>query len=227
MSPREHRREHASEHILEAAASTIAEHGFHGMSMRVLAQSTGMSLANFYNYFESKEDLLFALHVRAFTALLSAVDAELQKATQPNERLYLFIANHVAYFIQHTAVMHVLVHEAGRLAPNHRPTVRQLKDDYFGRARAIVATILARRDERSAGEIERATYCVFGMLNWVYAWYDPGLHGSARDVARTIHTMALAGLAGTTDFAGLSATSGMVDAAALPSPIRRKEAFSI
>ena len=223
MSPRTRDREQASEQILEAAAVAISEHGFHGMSMRVLAQSTGMSLANFYNYFDSKEDLLFTLHTRSFSALLSAVDVELQKATEPVEQLFLFIANHVAYFIQHTAVMHVLVHEAGRLAPKHRPAVRKLKDEYFGRARAIVAAILARRGERTAGEIERATYCVFGMMNWVYAWYDAQQHGSAGDVARTIHTMAMNGLAGMNDSVGIAATSEVLDAAALPSPIRRKE----
>ncbi|MBK9265260.1 MAG: TetR family transcriptional regulator [Polyangiaceae bacterium] len=223
MSARMRRREQASEQILEAAAAAIAEHGFHGMSMRVLAQSTGMSLANFYNYFDSKEDLLFALHARSFSALLSAVDAELQKATESEEKLYTFIATHVAYFIQHTAVMHVLVHEAGRLAPKHRPTVRKLKDDYFGRARAIVATILAERGERRGGEIDRATYNVFGMMNWVYAWYDPHMHGSASDVARTIHTMAMRGLAGLNESACIPTTSGKLDAAALPSPIRRKE----
>ncbi len=32
------------------------------------------------------------------------------------------------------------------------------------------------------------------MMNWVYAWYDPKLHGSPADIARSIHRVTLCGL---------------------------------
>jgi len=40
--------------ILDAAARAIAERGFHGMSMRDLADERGQAVASFYNYFSSK-----------------------------------------------------------------------------------------------------------------------------------------------------------------------------
>lgn len=221
MSAREIRRVEASDQILEAAAEAIAEHGFHGMSMRALATATGMALANFYNYFDSKEDLLFELHKRAFATLLEATDAELHRTTVPEEQLYLFIASHVGFFVHHTAVMRVLVHEAGRIAPKHRATIRQIKDEYFSRARDIVGAIVKQHNEVVLVDIERSTYCIFGMMNWVYAWYIPDQHGTAADVARTIHKMALAGLTGKNDPADVPNSEKLLEA--LPSPIRRKE----
>ncbi len=32
------------------------------------------------------------------------------------------------------------------------------------------------------------------MLNWIYGWYRPEVHGSPRQLARTIHGIALCGL---------------------------------
>ncbi len=44
------------------------------MSMRDLAAATRMSLASFYNYFGSKEDLLFELQSRAFETLIAIAE---------------------------------------------------------------------------------------------------------------------------------------------------------
>jgi len=71
LTQQEQRRERVREEILEAAASAIAAHGYHGMSMRDLAKATDRSLASFYNYFASKEDVLFALQSRAFENLIA------------------------------------------------------------------------------------------------------------------------------------------------------------
>ena len=42
--------------------------------------------------------------------------------------------------------------------------------------------------------LDRATYSIFGMINWVWAWYEPALHGTPDDVARSIHSLAMCGL---------------------------------
>jgi len=227
LSKREQRREAAREQILMAAARAIAKHGYHGMSMRKLARATDRSLANFYNYFSSKDEVLFALHSRAFGALIGAVEDLLDGCDDPVGELYLFIANHVGYFVEHSDVMRVLVYEAVVLQPKHRKQVRKLKERYFRIARDIVGRILESDSARGRDEavLERATYSVFGMMNWVYAWYEPKRHGSARDVVRAIHHMAIQGL-------GVSPTlNDLQDALEeqlarddkLPSPIRSRD----
>ena len=189
--------------ILEAAADAIAENGFHGMTMRGLARATGRGLASFYNYFPSKEDVLFSLQTAAFETLNSSLKAALEDIEEPVEQLYVFVLNHVRYLAEHRSVMRVLVHEAAALPAARRKKVRLLKEAYFQTVRDIVAAILtdgcrspgaAGTASLGAAEIERITYSVFGMLNWSYGWYDPLLHGTPEDVARTIHSVALCGL---------------------------------
>lgn len=203
MSQRTQRRAETRKEIIEAAAAAIAERGFHGMSMRDLARATDRSLAGFYNYFASKEDVLFALQKEAFEALLVTTERALSVATDAPARLYVFIHHHVRYFAEHADVMRVLVHEAAALPPARRRVVRDLKERYFEIGRAIVRDVVnegcgspgaVARGSVDDAELERATYGVFGMLNWVYAWYDPKRHGGPGDVARTIHRVTLCGL---------------------------------
>jgi AcrR family transcriptional regulator len=189
--------------ILEAAAAAIAEHGYHGMTMRGLARATSMALANYYNYFSSKEDLLFALQNNAFQTLISTAKEALKETNTPAEGLYVLIFNHIRYVAGHQAAMRVLVHEASALPPARRKTIRILKERYFQIGRELVAAILAdscghpdtkgnKNPQKS--EIEPATYSIFGMLNWSYGWYEPKRHGPPQDVAATIHRIALCGL---------------------------------
>lgn len=190
--------------ILEAAAAAIAEHGFHGMSMRDLARATGRGLASFYNYFSSKEDVLFSLQTGTFETLTCAVEAALAGVDEPVERLYIFILNHLRYVAEHRSVMRVVINEASTLpAGSRRKTVRLLKEGYFQIGRDIVASILATgcnapgargAAQLDPAEIERVSYSVFGMFNWSYGWYDAQRHGTPQDVARTIHAVAVCGL---------------------------------
>ncbi|HSL22063.1 MAG TPA: TetR/AcrR family transcriptional regulator [Vicinamibacterales bacterium] len=189
--------------ILSAAARLLATYGYHGMAMRDLARATGTSLANLYNYFSSKDDLVFALQTRAFDTLISTAGQAVAGLEGAEARLYAFILNHVRYMTTHGDVARVLVEEAGELPPRRRRAVRELKERYFGMAREIVVAVntagcgvpgAVPAGAQETTEVDRSTYNIFGMLNWVYGWYDAGRHGSPQEVARSIHRIALCGL---------------------------------
>ncbi len=184
--------------ILQAAARVIARHGFHGMSMRKLARATRKGLATYYNYFASKEEVLFDLQHRAFTTLIKAAGEALASVEEPPDRLYGFISSHIRYFMAHPDIMQILVHEAATLPPKWRKEIRVLKEQYFRIGREVVRQVLNHygSGEIEEPEVERAAYCIFGMLNWVYGWYEPSRHGTSEDVSRSIHRVALSGLKG-------------------------------
>lgn len=194
------------ERILRSAADAIAERGYHGMSMRELARAAGMSLSNLYNYFTSKEEILFAIQKEAFEVLLSSAEDALEIAQEPEDRLYVFISHHVRYVAEHSRVMRVLVHEAASLPAAQRAAVRTLKERYFELARPLIAGVAetgcgrpavpsdSDQAELDPRELDRITYNVFGMLNWLYGWYDPQIHGAPQTVARTIFRITLCGV---------------------------------
>lgn len=186
--------------ILAAAAHAIARDGYHGMSMRDLSRATGSGLASFYVHFASKEDILFALQSEAFDGLIATARTAVDAASDPAARLHAFILNHVRFFTREPDLMRALVQEAGALPPEKRALVRDRKEQYFAIARDILETI----GRKAPRELERETYALFGMLNWMCGWYDPARHGSPEDVARTFHRVALCGMA---DGAGAGAAA--------------------
>ena len=225
--PRAHRQEEGRTDILQAAAALLATHGYHGMSMRDLARATGMSLANLYNYFPSKEDLVFALQTRAFETLIGSAEEAVGGARGGTARLHAFILSHVRYVATHRDVMHVLVEAAGEVPAAKRRAIRALKERYFAIGRGIVASVVpGRRGGRSREvELDRATFAIFGMLNWVYAWYQPSRYGDPHGVARTIHRIALSGLvARSPSRASQAATERSLARLTVRSPVRLRAA---
>jgi AcrR family transcriptional regulator len=211
--PRATRHQHARADILEAAARIFARHGYNGTSMRELARATGRGLSSFYNYFPSKDAALFALQLGAFDMLNASAAAAVATSRTPDAQLYAFILNHVRYLTSHFEVMRVLVHEAKELPTRQRRQVRMLKEQYYRTAEQVVRRLMKERTPAAAtgnggsrvngsrraeqrAELERTTYAMFGMLNWIYGWYDPSRHGSAVDLARSIHRTALSGMGG-------------------------------
>lgn len=218
-----------NQEILAAAAHLLASRGYHGMSMRDLARATGMSLANLYNYFGSKEDLVFALQTRAFETLIASAEQAIEGVTGAEERLYAFILSHVRYITTHRDVTRVLVEEAGELPPKRRRAVRDLKERYRAIGRRIVMDVqeagcsvpgVIPVGPQPEAEIERSTYNIFGMLNWIYGWYEPERHGTPQEVARSIHKLALCGLvARCPSAAGLARTEEHVQQFRVLSPV--------
>jgi AcrR family transcriptional regulator len=179
--------------LVAAAARAFAERGYHGVSMRDLARDVGRSPATFYSHFESKEALLASLQKDAFDALLFGTRDALSGVRDAAARLRVFIGTHVEYSTSNPDVFRVLVHEASALPAAAREAVRQQKIAYFELGRDIVRDLLPEGE--SDAEVSRSTYCLFGMLNWAYAWYVPAEHGTPEQLAETIHRIALLGIA--------------------------------
>lgn len=187
-------RERGRTEVLDRAAHAIARHGYHGMSMRDLAKTTGRGLASFYTLFRSKEDILFELQSRAFAELIQDAEASVTAAKAPVARLDAFVGAHVRFTVEQPDVMRVLVQEAAALPPARRAQVRALKERYFAIAEQIVRAVAGRSVPEP--EVVRMTYSLFGMLNWIYGWYEPSQHGSAEQVARTISRLMQHGMVG-------------------------------
>jgi len=156
-------------HLLQTASQTFAERGFNATSMRDLSAACGMSLAGIYHYVRSKQELLGLIQDRCFVEVLAGAHAAVDAATTPEARLRAFIRHHVVYFTGHMGEMKVLAHEEAQLEGAMRAQVRRRKKEYV----ALLSSLLAAVD-RPAVDLKVAAYALFGMINWIYTWYQPG-----------------------------------------------------
>lgn len=159
------------EHLLSTAARVFADQGYHATTMRDLARATGMSLAGMYYYVQGKDELLFFIQERCFQQVLAGATAAVAEGTVPADRVTRFIQHHLGFFASHMSEMKVLSHEAKSLTGPGLDRINRLKRRYVDLLARLIADLDTDADGRPDPRI--AAYGLFGMMNWIYTWYDP------------------------------------------------------
>ena len=188
------------EFILRNAARIFAEKGYHSTSMRDISRETGVSLAGLYYYCRSKEELLFLIQDNCFGRVLERLEQRLEETTGGIEKLRLVIENHLSFFAANMAEMKVLSHEADSLEGEMYEHVSGKKQQYTSLVRRILSEVQQGQDEQQQQQQARrkidltvATYALFGMMNWIYNWYDPRGKLSVSDLVDNITRLFLGG----------------------------------
>ena len=183
-------------HILEAATRVIARDGYEKATMRAVAKAADVSLAGIYHYFESKERLLFLIQFRAFNSLLNNLKEKLYGVEDPVKQLRLMVRSHVSYFAANMPALKVCSHELESLSGPAYEELRHIRHEYYEQTRNIVDRIALKCEPTNKIERHVATMCLFGMLNWLYRWYNPSAGRSPHGLANLISEQFLTGLLG-------------------------------
>src|SRR5947199_8480354 len=94
--------------VLGHATEVFCDKGYEGASMRDLSRASGMSLAGLYHYFGSKERLLYLIQKETFTTILDRLKERLEDSGDAEQRVRIFIANHLDSFLDNQQGMKVL-----------------------------------------------------------------------------------------------------------------------
>src|SRR5882724_3179593 len=181
------------EFILRAAARIFANKSYHSTSMRDISRATEVSLAGLYHYCKSKEELLFLIQDNCFGRVLERLEERLQGVADPLSKLRIFIENHLSFFAANMSEMKVLSHEAESLQGDLHAHVTTRKDKYAKLARKILRELQEQQSTKQQVDLTVATYALFGMMNWIYNWFDPGGKLKVADLADNVTNLFLHG----------------------------------
>src|SRR5512135_3128642 len=117
--------------ILEHATDVFYERGYEGASMRDLSRASGMSLAGMYYYFESKERLLYLIQKHTFSTIVERLRERLEGVSDSEQRVRIFIQNHLEYFLANQKAMKVLSHEDDVLKNGYGAEIAAIKREYY------------------------------------------------------------------------------------------------
>lgn len=180
--------------ILAYAVNVFYEKGYEGASMRDLSRASGMSLAGMYYYFKSKEQLLYLIQKHTFTTIVERLRERLEGVSDPEERLRVFILNHVEYFLANQKAMKVLSHEDDVLKNSLGTEILSLKRDYYRTCVQLMDAL--QKEKRLEFNSRVAVLSLFGMMNWIYTWHNPRVDGNAQALARQMGDIFLRGVGG-------------------------------
>jgi AcrR family transcriptional regulator len=187
--------------ILDAAAEIFFDKGYEGASMRDLSRQSGMSLSGLYHYFESKEKLLYLIQRHTFLTILDRLRERLAGNTNPEEGLRIFIRNHLEYFIANMKAMKVLSHEAGMLKGPYGQEIQTIKRQYYRICVDLLESLRKARLGKNAPPPVRHQHrtevlALFGMVNWIYTWYNPQIDPPGAELAEQMAEIYLRGVLG-------------------------------
>jgi AcrR family transcriptional regulator len=181
--------------ILEHATNVFYAKGYDAASMRDLSRASGMSLAGLYYYFESKERLLYLIQKHTFETVIRNLKSRLELVNDAEERVRVFIQNHLEYFLANRKAMTVLSHEDETLQNDFGTEILGLKREYYRIGVQLVDELRASQTKRFANVNSRiAVLSLFGMVNWIYTWHNPRIDADATDLARQMSQIFLNGV---------------------------------
>src|SRR5919204_4614886 len=87
-------------------------------------------------------------------------------------RIRVFAENHLSFFLHNMHEMKVMAHEDESLTGEYQDRILVLKRRYV----KVIMDLIDRLPEQKAGkgvDLRVATFALFGMMNWIYTWYQP------------------------------------------------------
>lgn len=181
--------------ILEAAMTVFARKSFHRSKMEEVAAAAGIGKGTIYEYFDSKHQLLQALHGYMLARLKEYYAQELKGIEEPPEILRRFLAAALASFRQWEPFLHVFCDvwaEAGR-AEQQSLLRTQLRDAYTSAVDDLVRVIEAGvaggffQCHRPRLAAEHILACIDGLaLHWLYDPQAFDLDEMTESLTRTV-----------------------------------------
>lgn len=182
--------------ILGAGASLFFVKGYVETSLRDISDACGFEPGNIYNYFSSKEELLFMV-VREEGRRLMAIVKELEddSSSTPTEQLRTLIAKHLDEVIGPSATRKLIIDaELWHLTPKHREEIIAFRDCYDKLLRNIIARGM-KTGEFVETDPKLAANVIASAIIRCATWYSPKGRLSVGDLADFIAGFVFNGLA--------------------------------
>lgn len=175
--------------ILHKAARLFADQGYGRASMSEVARACGISKANIYHYYPSKEALLFDMLDSHLRGLRDHICGLRFNSTGPEDQLRDIIAEILLCYQGADAEHDVLLGAARALPPTQQDELRSYQKDIVTFCEARLAQLAPAAIAQNQKDMRTLTMSLFGMLNWHYKWSS-----SADQAARRRHAQLIADL---------------------------------
>lgn len=190
--PRTHDATRESE-IFETATRVFRAKGYHGTSMRDIANALGIQKPSLYHYISGKEDLLFHIFERGTGALTTQLGEIVRSDATPTEKLERAIESHLTALCEQLELFTVYLREQKFFSGKPMQRVRAEGQHHIALIEKIINEGIARGEFRSVNA-KVSALAIIGMCNWLYQWYSPQGRLEPQEIAAVFSNLILNGL---------------------------------
>ncbi|SPJ29063.1 TetR/AcrR family transcriptional regulator [Falsiruegeria mediterranea] len=180
--------------ILKSAARVFAREGFDRASMTQLARECGISKANIYHYYDSKDAILYdilEIYLRELRDLICGIDLS---GLDDAARLRMVIAEILLAYQGVDDEHRVQISGMSALPEEQQKVLRGYQRDMVDYLSDILCQVAPGTFENSPGKLRSTTMSIFGMLNWYYMWNTGAGTQAREDYADLVTKLTLNGV---------------------------------
>ncbi|ATG40496.1 TetR/AcrR family transcriptional regulator [Phaeobacter piscinae] len=180
--------------ILKSAAKVFAEQGFDRASMTQLARECGISKANIYHYYDSKDAVLFGVLDTYLSDLRDRVCGVDVSALSPDQRLRRIVSEILLAYQGADHEHQVQISAMGALPEEQQKLLRAYQRELVHLVSDALAGVAAEGVAKDPAKLRAATMSVFGMLNWYYMWNSGAGSEAREDYAQMVADLTMNGI---------------------------------
>jgi TetR/AcrR family transcriptional regulator, cholesterol catabolism regulator len=184
--------------ILALARQLFWQNGYSSVSMRDLARAYGCQPANLYNYFKTKESILFEVLLEEMEQIVQPIShLEHEVDGNPVDQLRFIIESHLKVTLSHRRSAKTLFDVAlGNLLPANRKVIISMRDTYDRTIRKVIQRgqekgLFMPYDQKLVG------FMISSMVTRSRIWFHPKKGVTVDELADFIFRFALTGIQST------------------------------
>jgi len=156
--------------ILSTAKRLLIAHGYHGLSMRQIAEAVGVSKAALYYYFKDKEQLLLAILDAYLDEIEALIDGVRARDGNCRQQVYSLVESILAQPVEQRAVIRLSSQEMSQLSAGARASFdRAYHAKFIDKIKAILQAGIDKGELRPMDP----GVAVWALLGMMYPYFYP------------------------------------------------------
>ena len=180
--------------ILSVAAKVFARDGIARASMNEVARACGISKANSYHYYDSKDDLVFDILDTYLARLRDRICSCDLADLPPSEQLHTLTLECLLAYDGMDNEHKIQAEGLPSLSPDRQEILKGHQRALVARLGEVLAACAPEKLGNDTVARREITMSVFGMLNWFYMWAPRASRAERKHYAATVADLTLNGL---------------------------------
>ena len=183
-------------HIQKVAAQVFATQGYGRASMAQVASACGISKANIYHYYDSKDAILFDVLDTYLSALRDRLAALPLAEGSAEDALHLITREMLLAYQGMDHEHRIQTEGLPLLGAAQQEVLKGYQRDMVQQLSAVLAQVAPEVFRKDKARLRATTMSVFGMLNWFYKWNGSADAKAREDYAALVAQMTISGVRG-------------------------------
>ena len=180
------KREKTHRMVLDAAAKLFSEQGYHGTSLKSIAEAVNMQAGSLYYHFSSKDQLMQDVLNKSIYIIYSTVKTEMNKldeAASFSDKLKAAIRGHMIAILTYADYTSASIRNYGQLPDAVHYASQPARDEYEQFWRELFEQAEIAGAIRADVDKHLLRLSIFGSMNWSSVWFNAQQNTSVEALA--------------------------------------------